>query len=42
MPARTGQQYIESLRRMRPCIYLNGRRVAAQYPEATQPRRTRR
>src|SRR5919198_5369670 len=28
MPARTGQQYIESLRRMQPCIYLNGRRVA--------------
>ena len=34
MPARTGKQYIESLRRMQPCIYLNGRRVADVTQEA--------
>src|SRR5678815_5764009 len=28
MPARTGQQYIDSLKRMSPCIYLNGRLVS--------------
>ena len=28
MPARSGQQYIESLRRLQPVVYLNGRRVA--------------
>src|SRR4029453_1300160 len=27
MPARTGQQYIAALKRMKPCIYLQGRRV---------------
>ena len=27
MPARTGQQYIDSLKRMSPCVYLNGRLV---------------
>src|SRR6266849_3127500 len=27
MPARTGAQYIDSLKRMDPCIYLEGRRV---------------
>jgi len=34
MPARTGKQYIESLRRIQPCIYLNGRRVADVTQEA--------
>jgi anthranilate 3-monooxygenase (FAD) / 4-hydroxyphenylacetate 3-monooxygenase len=34
MPARTGKQYIESLRRMQPCIYLNGRRVVDVTQEA--------
>jgi anthranilate 3-monooxygenase (FAD) / 4-hydroxyphenylacetate 3-monooxygenase len=28
MPARTGVQYVESLKRLKPCIYLNGRRIA--------------
>lgn len=28
MPARNGQQYIDSLRRMSPTIYYNGRRIA--------------
>src|SRR5678815_2081900 len=27
MPARTGQQYIESLKKMNPTIYLNGQLV---------------
>ncbi|HLZ68408.1 MAG TPA: 4-hydroxyphenylacetate 3-hydroxylase N-terminal domain-containing protein [Dehalococcoidia bacterium] len=27
MPARSGQQYIESLKRRKPCVYLGGRRV---------------
>jgi anthranilate 3-monooxygenase (FAD)/4-hydroxyphenylacetate 3-monooxygenase len=27
MPARTGQQYIAALKRVKPCIYLHGRRV---------------
>jgi 4-hydroxyphenylacetate 3-monooxygenase oxygenase component len=27
MPARTGQQYIDALKRMRPTVYLNGRKV---------------
>ena len=27
MPARTGQQYIAALKRLKPCIYLHGRRV---------------
>src|SRR5712691_18592 len=27
MPARTGQQYIAALKRLKPCIYLQGRRV---------------
>ena len=28
MPARSGQAYIESLRKNAPCVYLGGRRVA--------------
>jgi len=28
MPARNGQQYVESLRKSPPCVYLDGRRVA--------------
>lgn len=28
MPARTGAQYIEALKRLQPCMYLNGRRIA--------------
>jgi anthranilate 3-monooxygenase (FAD)/4-hydroxyphenylacetate 3-monooxygenase len=28
MPARSGQQYIESLKKSMPCVYLGGRRVA--------------
>src|SRR5690242_2400044 len=27
MPARTGKDYIEALKRMKPTVYLNGRRV---------------
>jgi aromatic ring hydroxylase len=27
MPARTGPQYIAALKRLKPCIYLQGRRV---------------
>ena len=27
MPARSGQQYIDALKRMSPCVYLNGHLV---------------
>ena len=32
MPARTGKDYIESLKRMKPTIYLNGRLVCSTTP----------
>ena len=39
MPARTGQQYIEALRKMKPTIYLDGRLVkdVTEEPVFTRP-----
>jgi hypothetical protein len=28
MPARSGAEYVESIRKQPPCVYLGGRRVA--------------
>ena len=39
MPARTGQQYIDSLKRMSPCVYLNGRLVEGRHRGAGVPGR---